>query len=423
MKSTFFTAAVALLTASVGVAAPTNEKYSVKPSGFQNSVYWTNWSGYGRQFPPQKLRPGLMNQIIYAFLNVRANGTVFSGDTWADIEQRHPTDSLNATGNNVYGAVKQIGLIKKNNRHIKVLLSIGGATWSTNFSAAAGSAATRANFAKSSVQLVKDWGFDGIDIDWESPANTADADNFVLLLKAVRAELDAYSRRSAGGYHFLLTAAMPAGPQRYNVLRLKQMSEILDHMNIMNYDYAGGWNLNHTGHNANLFPNPYNPDSTPFSTFRTVTDYIRAGVPTHKMIMGIPLYGRSWEGTKGLGLPANGTGPGSWEAGTWDYKVLPLPGSVEKYDPVAFASYSEDKANEKIISYDTVTSVNNKLAFLSELQLGGTMFWEASADRNDSKSLIATSFNGQGGMARLDKRQNLVSFPESVYDNVRAGFA
>ncbi|KAH7028014.1 family 18 glycosyl hydrolase [Microdochium trichocladiopsis] len=395
-----------------------------KVSGFQNTVYWTNWSVYARQYPPQKLPADKVNQVLYSFMNVRADGTVrlsFSGDTYADLEQHYPTDSWNDVGKNAYGAVKQLGLIKKSNRRLKVILSIGGWTWSTNFPAVAASPTARANFAKTSVELVKDWGLDGIDIDWEYPASSADADNFILLLKAVRAELDAYSAQYAGGYKFLLTAAVPAGPSNYNILRLGQMGQILDYLNLMAYDYAGGWDLAHTGHQANLYPNPLNPDATPFSTDRAVNDYLAAGVPARKIVMGIPLYGRAFEGTSGLGQPATGTGQGTWEAGVYDYKALPLAGSVEKYDIVAGASYSEDTSAKRIVSYDTIESVTKKLGFVSTKGLGGTMFWEASGDRTDSKSIIAKCFNDQGGDATIDQTQNLLKYPNSTYDNIRNG--
>jgi chitinase len=59
------------------------------------------------------------------------------------------------------------------------------------------------------------------------------------LLKAVRAELDAYAETLPGRPHFALTIAAPAGPQHYQKLKLREMAPLLDFINLMAYDYAG----------------------------------------------------------------------------------------------------------------------------------------------------------------------------------------
>ena len=118
------------------------------------------------------------------------------------------------------------------------MLSIGGWTWSTNFPAVTRSLPSRSRFAKSAVSLMKDWGFDGLDIDWEYPSNSEDADNMVLLLQEVRDELDAYAAVFAPGHHFQLSIAAPAGFEHYSKLRISRLAAIVDHLNLMAYDYV-----------------------------------------------------------------------------------------------------------------------------------------------------------------------------------------
>lgn len=317
----------------------------------------------------------------------------------------------------MYGCVKQLYLLKKANRSLKVLLSIGGWTYSTNFPAAASTDATRSLFASTAVTLLKDWGFDGIDIDWEYPASATDAQNMVLLLQAIRQELDNYAAQYAPGYHFLLTVASPAGPSNYNVMELGAMSQYLDFFNLMAYDYAGSWDTD-SGHQANLYPNPQNPNATPFSTDAAISSYVAAGVPASKIVLGMPIYGRSFESTSGIGQPFSGVGSGSWEDGVWDYKVLPKAGATEEYDSVAGATYSYDASSEELISYDTADMVSSKVSYLQSKGLGGSMFWEASGDRTDDQSLILTSYNSLGS---LDSSDNLLSYPDSQYANIVAG--
>nr|ADV02751.1 chitinase [Trichothecium roseum]ADV02752.1 chitinase [Trichothecium roseum] len=416
-------ALLASVQAVTGLAVPRTPAKAVevtkRASGPVNAVYFTNWGIYDRNFQPADLPADKVSHLLYSFMNLRADGTVYSGDTYADLEKHYPDDSWSDTGNNAYGCVKQIYKLKQANRNLKVMLSIGGWTWSTNFPAAASTDATRSTFAQTAVGFMKDWGFDGIDIDWEYPASDEEATNMVLLLQRIRQELDTYSAAHADGYHFELSIAAPAGPQHYGFLKLADLGNVLDYVNLMAYDYAGSFSDN-SGHQANLYASESNPASTPFNTKQAVEAYIAGGVPAEKIILGMPIYGRAFAGTDGLGKPFTGVGEGSWENGIWDYKVLPKDGATVQYDKETGATYTYDAASKTLISFDTPDMIREKVTYLQGLGLGGSMFWEASADKTGADSLIGTAVESMGG---LDSTQNQLSYPDSVYDNIKNGLA
>lgn len=158
------------------------------------------------------------------------------------------------------------------------------------------------------------------------------------------------------------------------------MVDTVDFINLMAYDYVGSWAAT-TGHQTNLYPNPANEASTPFSTDRAVTDYLAAGVPGSKLLLGMPLYGRAFLNTDGPGKSYNGVGGGSWEQGIWDYKALPRPDATAQYDIISGATYSYDSNTRSMVSYDTVDMVSKKVDYLKSKGLAAVCSGKRAAIR------------------------------------------
>ncbi|RFU28382.1 hypothetical protein B7463_g7947, partial [Scytalidium lignicola] len=386
--------------------------------GYRTVAYFVNWAIYGRKYLPQDLPADKLTHILYAFANVRPeSGEVYLTDSWADEQIHWEGDSWNDVGTNLYGCLKQLNILKKQNRSLKILLSIGGWTYSSNFAAPASTVAGRAKFAESAVSLIKNYGFDGIDIDWEYPKSSSEAQDFVNLLRTCREAMDAYSSTLSSRPHFELTVACPAGPSNYQIMDLRGMDAYIDFWNLMAYDFAGSWDQV-TGHQANIKASQSNPKATAFSAETAVKYYIQQGVHPSKIVLGMPLYGRAFENTEGLGKPYSGVGQGSWEGGVYDYKALPLPGATEYYDEEAVATYSYDPAKKMLVTYDTVEMGRKKTEWIKNARLGGAMWWESSADKVGEGSLISAVAQSLG---TLENSPNCLEYPETKFDNLKNG--
>lgn len=354
----------------------------------------------------------LLRHILYAFANVKPDsGEVVLSDVWSDQDIHYDGDDWNETGQNLYGNFKQIALLKRRHRHLKLLLSIGGWTYSPSFHPVVVSSSLRATFVSSAVKLVEDYGLDGLDVDYEYPENAEQAKGYTLLLGELRVALDNLQRHIGGTGRFELTIAAPCGQDKYEKLDIAGMDKHLDFWNLMvrilrasfttyyspryvtitvaidrhmvgpflfyhlvrpnryAVDYAGSWDSK-AGHQANVHHGHY-------STAKAVNHYAHSVHPS-KLVIGMPLYGRSFLATEGPGTPFSGLGQGSWEAGVYDYRALPLPGATVHHDMDIIASWSYDKHKKEMISYDDEKVVRAKAEWILEHGLGGAMYWELS---------------------------------------------
>ncbi|UZJ55292.1 hypothetical protein CBS101457_004612 [Exobasidium rhododendri] len=383
-------------------------------SGKMNIGYFTNWSIYGRKYLVSKVPAQSLSHVLYAFADVRDDGEVFLTDSWADVEIHYDGDSWNDTGKNLYGCFKQLLILKRQNRHLKLLLSIGGWTYSSHFKAVR-TAAGRSKFVASAMKILEDVGLDGLDIDWEYPKDAEEAHQYVLLLAELRNALNA--RANAVQARHWLSIAAPCGEQK-ETLNVRAMDQYLDMWNLMAYDFSGTWSRCAT-HQANLFPSQV----TETSVDTAVSYYLAQGVAPGKLVMGMPLYARAFAKTGGLGQPFKGVPEGGAEPGNFFYSDLPLPGHTEHFDNVAHAIFSQNVAKGEIASYEGPASVDSKVKYIHDRGLAGSMWWELSGDCDAAKGGMERALIPRAayGLGQLESTPNNLHYPYSQYDNVRSG--
>lgn len=334
--------------------------------------YLAGWKGVDTT----KIDAKKLTHINYAFANV-IDGKVIEG------EGREKADKEN---------LAKLNSLKKSNPKLKILISIGGWTWSKGFSDAALTEESRKIFTESAVDYLIRHNLDGLDFDWEYPAypgddniyRAEDKENFILMLKSVREALD--SLGALNNTHYLSTIASAGFKEYLDVNDLGEAQKYLDFINIMSYDFIVQSWRDTTGHHANLHTN----DPIGRSVENAVNDHVAAGVPIEKLVMGIPFYGRSWSGVS----PDNN---GLFQFGKGS-KGFPYRELVEMMKDSSFVRHWDESSkapflwNEKekiFVTFEDPESIFQKAEFIKKHKMGGAMFWEYNEDTDDHVLLNA----------------------------------
>lgn len=384
--------------------------------------YFTSWSIYHKKHPYDIKRiveskaAEKLTVINYAFAKV-ANGVCELGDPWGDYEkpfnvERSVDGVADEARQELKGNFNQLKKLKKLYPNLKVVMAIGGWTWSADFSDAALSEEARAIFVESCLNLFikgnlpqREEGiavgiFDGIEIDWEYPAapghpsnvyREEDTVNFTALLQEFRRQLDEINPE------FILSIAAPAGEKRYGRIELAKINPLLNWINIMTYDYRGAWDKA-TFHSANLYRSENDPSALPLSTHETVQAYLNAGIPAQKLVVGVPFYGVGWlvadsitdnivegaEENNGLYQRAKRA------AGHYTYRSLTellADGHTRYWDDDSKAAWLFD--GNTFWTFEDSEVATHKANYVKKHELAGAMVWPLSGD-DENASLLKT---------------------------------
>jgi chitinase len=333
--------------------------------------------GFRGELDEKTITAKKLTHVNYAFVDVK------DSMAWlTNIE----TDTVN---------FRRLNSLKTDNPDLKIIISIGGWAWSENFSDAVLTESSRKKFATSSVAIVDQYNLDGVDIDWEYPGmsgednvfRSEDKQNFTLMFKAIREELDKLALKTSKTY--ALTTALPSFPRLFEVTEMGKVAEYIDYVNIMAYDfYVSG---DTAGHHSNLFASEnYERED---SGDKAYTLYRKEGVPAEKLVLGIPFYGRSWlmksDDNRGINRQVDSTVRGGGFTFIKD-SIMTRPGFERFWDEKAKAPYLWNAETRQLVTYDDEESIKYKCEYVKDRHMGGVMFWQYASD---PKEYLLTAVN------------------------------
>lgn len=388
--------------------SPESEAVSVVPgSNYNNITYYTSWSASTeeRNFHPGDVDVSQITHINYAFADIcwkkYGSGPRACEDPNIPAQDRYVHDGEIVIGDPTFDFQNFAAFesVKASNPHLKLMISVGGWSWSDNFSNVAMTEVTRRAFADSAVKFLREYQFDGLDIDWEYPVEGGedsnsrapeDKENFTLLMKTIREALDAAG--SEDGKYYLLTIASGQGDNFTVNADFANSVHYLDFINIMTYDYSGKEDpFGH--HNSPLF---YDKALLRSSAPRNhviggLLGHLNGGVPTHKLIAGVPYYGKGWDGCGPLGqyqtCNKGGTALKSWEPAIFDFSDLEnnyidKNGYKRYWNESAKVPYLYNDQNKVFITYNDKNTMKYTASIVKSLDIAGVMSWDISGDRN-----------------------------------------
>ncbi|XP_063623047.1 acidic mammalian chitinase-like [Cydia splendana] len=305
-------------------------------------------TGVGR-FGVSDLPTNLCTHIVYSFL--LPNGT--TGGIIAPEETTYEGKS---------NSVADLIALKKKNCNLKIMAAIGG--WnegSTNFTALVNDDTLRATLVSNLYNYIDSNGFDGLDLDWEYPAQRGGAD----------------SDKVPKNHLLIIIFFFPI--QQFLLMKQWQVGSA----SAISFRTIRGVN-------APLYAQLTDDASLNFNVNNSVNVWISNGATPSKLVLGLGAYGKTFTLTSlnntSTGAPVTGAGaagPYVAEAGTYSYYEI----CEDQVNNAAEWNITEVEgnyvyANKDLfwVGYDNPNTIKAKAQYAKTMGLGGIMYWAVDLD-------------------------------------------
>ncbi|MBQ4601821.1 MAG: hypothetical protein IJB24_03070, partial [Clostridia bacterium] len=241
------------------------------------------------------------------------------------------------------------------------------------------------------VEIVKNYDYDGFDVDYEFPTEQyRQSKMFVKFMQYVRDGFDELSLTT--GKEYYLSMAIPGTQWAFSLFDLNALQDVVDYFNIMDYDlHVGSSGAGLTHHHTPPYDNPTNLFS-PGSVASDIELFLSNGIRADKIVPGCGLYARRWTGVEAGDNPDL---PGLYQPGTLDNtsnsaylyyatstresllnNYINKNGYVEYWDDEAKAPYLYSAKDKVFLTYDNEKSVEYKCNIIAAAGVRGAMVFD-----------------------------------------------
>uniref|UniRef100_A0A3P8WZC8 chitinase n=1 Tax=Cynoglossus semilaevis TaxID=244447 RepID=A0A3P8WZC8_CYNSE len=359
------------------------------------------------KFTVSDIDPYKCTHLIYAFSDINTDNELVPTSA-ADIPRYHSFNEL-----------------KTSNQELKTLLSVGGITFNKQkFSGMVGSVQQRQAFIQSAIELLRQYGFDGLNIDWRFPESVLDKQGFTSLCQDLK---DGFQSEaiSTGNDRLLITASVSPEKDAIDAgYEVAEISASLDFINVLTFDFHGPWE-GVTGHHSPLYRGSQDTGDQIYSNTDSAMQYwMDQGAPAPLLNLGLAAYGRAFNLSSlstDVGAPANGAGEEgcyTGEDGFWAY----YEGHNEAEIITLTCLYTEGATVQLItdqmvpyavtenqwVGFDNRESLGTKVSYLREKNFGGAVVWSLDLDDFDGK------FCNQSDSPFISHLNDLILTPNTI---------